>query len=258
MVSRNVGFEEITEGQNNAHTQHNITTKLLDALIRGGVTDRLTATPASPADGDVYIIFGGAPSGQWLTDGRSENDVAIWLTSDWYYFTPEEGWMLRVVDENVWVYWDGSAWTTLVSLGFAQIAADADITDSTNGTAANGLVDLDLTDNTAEATPDTTIGDTTVGGSSGGTGDGTFADASGAVTGVDGTGNNAASKADVDTRLSDIADNFTDIQDSLTEVDSNFADQVLWNTKTQDALAALAAEINDLRAKMRTSTVLAT
>ena len=58
----------------------------------------------------------------------------------------------------------------------AQAAAAADLTDSTTGTA-----------------------------------DGTVADVSTAVTGVDGTGSNAASKADVDTRLGTINNNFADL-----------------------------------------------
>lgn len=47
--------------------------------------------------------------------------------------------------------------------------------------------------------------------STGGTSDGTVADVSAAVTGVDGSGSNAASKADVDSRLGDINDNFTEL-----------------------------------------------
>ena len=43
------------------------------------------------------------------------------------------------------------------------------------------------------------------------TADDTVADVSTAVTGVDGSGNNAASKADVDTRLGVINENFSDI-----------------------------------------------
>jgi len=47
--------------------------------------------------------------------------------------------------------------------------------------------------------------------SSGGPADGTIADVSTVVTGVDGTANNAASKADVDTRLGAIDVNFANV-----------------------------------------------
>lgn len=46
---------------------------------------------------------------------------------------------------------------------------------------------------------------------SGGTADATLEDCNNAVTGVDGTGSNAASKADVDARLVSIANNFADL-----------------------------------------------
>jgi hypothetical protein len=59
--------------------------------------------------------------------------------------------------------------------------------------AFSGTVGADLTDN------------------SGGTADGTLEDCNNAVTGVDGTGSNAASKADVDARLVSIANNIADL-----------------------------------------------
>ena len=51
--------------------------------------------------------------------------------------------------------------------------------------------------------------------STSGTADGTVADVSTAVTGVDGTGSNAASKADVDARLAAINDNFAELTQRL-------------------------------------------
>ncbi len=48
-----------------------------------------------------------------------------------------------------------------------------------------------------------------------GTTDGALAAVSAAVTGVDGIGNNAASKADVDARLVDINNNFAEINAKL-------------------------------------------
>lgn len=53
---------------------------------------------------------------------------------------------------------------------------------------------------------------------SGGSADDTVEPCGTAVTGVDGTGNNAASKADVDTRLTAIANNFADLATKLNAV----------------------------------------
>lgn len=54
--------------------------------------------------------------------------------------------------------------------------------------------------------------------STGGASDGTLDDVSTVVTGVDGTGANAASKADVDARLAAINDNFAEINAKLDEL----------------------------------------
>lgn len=53
--------------------------------------------------------------------------------------------------------------------------------------------------------------------------DGTIADVSTAVTGVDGTGSNAASKADVDTRLGVINANFADVTDQINKLIADVA-----------------------------------
>lgn len=74
----------------------------------------------------------------------------------------------------------------------------------------------------------------------GGTADQTVADVSTAVTGVNGTGDNAASKADVDTRLSDINANFCDITDDVNKQITDVAD-------IRTKLTALIADVESLR-----------
>ena len=90
-------------------------------------------------------------------------------------------------------------------------AAAEPATTTKYGLVKQAAVDTDLTDST------------------GGTANSTVVNVGTAVTGVDGTGANAASKADVDSRL--------------TNINHNFAD--------------LVADLNDLRSKLRTAGVLA-
>lgn len=68
--------------------------------------------------------------------------------------------------------------------------------------------------------------------------DTTIADVSTVVTGVDGTGSNAASKADVDTRLSSIKDNFDDIASQLNKLRTDFLDG---RSKGNDLVTKLGA-----------------
>lgn len=56
---------------------------------------------------------------------------------------------------------------------------------------------------------------------SGGTADGTLEATGTVVTGVDGTGSNAASKADVDARLVSISNNFADLSDKYNTLLAN-------------------------------------
>lgn len=80
--------------------------------------------------------------------------------------------------------------------------------------------------------------------STGGTADDTIADCSTAVTGVDGSGSNAASKADVDTRLGVINVNFKNITDQVIT-------QKAANTAMLAAIAQLAAKINEVVAALK-------
>lgn len=101
----------------------------------------------------------------------------------------------------------------------------AELTDGSTGSASDTLAAMTATDTLTDST--------------GGTADDTVADVSTVVTGVDGTGSNAASKADVDTRLGTINDNFKELTDQAIT-------QVAFNTATVNAIASLAAKVNAL------------
>ena len=81
--------------------------RLLDGLVQLAVLDRhLTAPPASPADGDRYIVASGA-TGAW--SGWDLN-VAYWVDGAWMRLVPRPGWQAWVADEATFLAWDGSAW----------------------------------------------------------------------------------------------------------------------------------------------------
>ena len=94
------------------------------------VLDRhLTAPPASPADGDRYIVASGA-TGAWA--GWDLN-VAYWVDGAWMRLVPRPGWQAWVIDEATFLAWDGSSWTAaglpaFFSDAVFQLAHDADPT----------------------------------------------------------------------------------------------------------------------------------
>ena len=83
-------------------------------------TDRLAAPPTSPVGGQRYII-NATPTGAWSTLGFVEKDV---VESDgngsWFAYTPAEGWLAYVEDENLYTAYVGSAWADQVGMSAAQ------------------------------------------------------------------------------------------------------------------------------------------
>ncbi|MEE8296314.1 MAG: DUF2793 domain-containing protein, partial [Hyphomicrobium sp.] len=66
-----------------------------------------------PAEGDRYIVAA-SPTGDW--DGQSGN-IAAFQDGAWAFFTPNEGWIAWIADEDVAVVWSSSNWTALTTEG---------------------------------------------------------------------------------------------------------------------------------------------
>lgn len=87
--------------------------RTLSALVCGSVASRTASLPGSPALGSVYIVPAGAPS--------NANSLAIWDgapgSEAWVYLLPKAGWHFYVVDEDLNVQWDGTAWAVFAGAG---------------------------------------------------------------------------------------------------------------------------------------------
>lgn len=79
----------------------------LDALVSLSALSRsLAAPPASPTEGDRYIVAPGA-AGAWVGwDGQ----IAIFLNGGWDVVAPSAGWRAWIADEGRDVLFDGGAW----------------------------------------------------------------------------------------------------------------------------------------------------
>ena len=103
----NLGLPYIDAGQAQKHVTHNEALRVLDTLVQLAVLDRdLTAPPASPAEGQRWIVKTGA-TGAWSSH---DNRIAAWQDGAWQFSTPAAGWVAYVADEEILVAWDGSAW----------------------------------------------------------------------------------------------------------------------------------------------------
>ena len=109
----------ILPAQAQKHVTHNEALRLLDAMVQLSVLDRdLTAPPASPADGDRYIVASGA-TGLWV--GWDLN-VTTWVDGVWMRLVPRPGWLAWIADEATFAVWNGSVWDPV---GVPQDVSDA-------------------------------------------------------------------------------------------------------------------------------------
>ena len=82
--------------------------KRLGAVVSLSVIDRDLATPpASPVNGDRYIIPVGA-TGAWA--GRTDQ-IAVRIAGVWEYHVPKIGWTCFVEDEGVLSVYKATGWS---------------------------------------------------------------------------------------------------------------------------------------------------
>ena len=95
----------LSNGAGDKVTLVNETFASLDCIASAAVEDRITTSPpASPANGDAYIIA--APAiGAWL---GKEKSVAYRVLNQWRYIEPIEGLSVWCRTENAWLVYDSS------------------------------------------------------------------------------------------------------------------------------------------------------
>ena len=97
-----------TLGESGWHTSMDPTLKRLGAVVGLSVKDRdLTTPPASPVDGDRYIIPAAA-TGVWA--GKT-NQIAVRLAGAWEYYTPKVGWLCYIEDEAKLTVFKSTGWS---------------------------------------------------------------------------------------------------------------------------------------------------
>ncbi|HHL20055.1 MAG TPA: DUF2793 domain-containing protein [Aliiroseovarius sp.] len=107
MTTPNLALPYIAAAQAQKHVTHNQALDLLDGLMQLSAKDRdLSAPPASPAEGDRYIVAAGA-TGAWA---GWDGDVALFSGGAWVRLIPQTGWRVWVEDEAVLLVFDGATW----------------------------------------------------------------------------------------------------------------------------------------------------
>jgi hypothetical protein len=79
-------------------------------LGRRSILDRnLTTPPGSPAAEDAYLVATGG-TGAWA---GHDGDIAYYFGTCWHFFTPWEGLLIWVDDENIFSTYTGAAWVDM-------------------------------------------------------------------------------------------------------------------------------------------------
>jgi len=93
----NLQLPLLAASQAQKHVTHNEAIRGLDALVQLSVIDRDLATPpGSPTAGDRYIVASSA-TGDWAGE---EGNIAAYQDGAWAFYTPQNGWLCLVEDEN--------------------------------------------------------------------------------------------------------------------------------------------------------------
>ena len=129
-----LGLPLIAASQAQKHVTHNEALGLLDALVQLACLDKdLTAPPASPGEGDRYLVVAANPGGAWAGLG---GQVVRYADGVWVGAVPRAGWFAYLIDEADLYVFDGSAWgsfrrtlTAIQSVGRLGINTGADATN---------------------------------------------------------------------------------------------------------------------------------
>jgi len=89
-----------------------------------------TSPPGVPSTDDRYLIISGDSGTDWA---GHDNDIAHYHSGQWNYYTPSEGWICWVDDENKFYYFDGSSWSEWSGSGggASQLSDLSDVNTST-------------------------------------------------------------------------------------------------------------------------------
>jgi len=141
-TSPNLTLPYLDAAQAQKHVTHNDALRMLDALVQTSVLSRvLTAPPATPADGDRYIVPVGA-SGVWAAQAGK---IAAFQDGAWAYYAPRTGWVAWVVAENVLLIFNAGAWgsalSVLQNLALVGVNTTADATNKLAVKSAATLFD---------------------------------------------------------------------------------------------------------------------
>lgn len=115
-VSARLGITELADTQSDrSETVNEAIAKLeAGAALFGARSLGDNAPPASPVEGDIYVL-GGSPTGAWSGHGEA---VAVYYNAAWLFLPPLAGMIAYAFDEDAFYYYDDTGtWVVLPGSG---------------------------------------------------------------------------------------------------------------------------------------------
>jgi hypothetical protein len=138
-VTPNLNFPLIAAGQAQKHVTHNEALMQLDRVVQSKVIARtLAAPPASPLQGDSYIIAA-SPSGAWT--GRA-GEIATFDTGIWTFAAATAGMRVYVLAEQALLAYTGSGWQQIAKVGPLDMLGVNATPDAVNRLAVSSAASL--------------------------------------------------------------------------------------------------------------------
>lgn len=105
----NLSLPYLLPSQAQEHVTLNEGLTRLDALVQLSVKSRvISAQPASPAEGDRYVLPAAASGADWA--GQATGRLAHYRDGIWDFISPRAGFMAFLQDEACLIYFDGAIW----------------------------------------------------------------------------------------------------------------------------------------------------
>ncbi len=89
------------------HVTHNEALRMLDAIVHLSVSSRVLSTPPTEPKLSEAFLVGAGGSGAWQ---GHDGEVATFVDGFWMFHTVQEGWLLWISDESVFLIYNGTDW----------------------------------------------------------------------------------------------------------------------------------------------------
>ncbi|WP_315919360.1 DUF2793 domain-containing protein [Mesorhizobium sp. SP-1A] len=109
----NLDLPYLMPSQAQKHVTHNEALQLVDAVVQlAAISDVQKAPPATPAEGDRYIVAAGG-TGEW---SGWDGDIAAWIDGRWMRLAPRTGWRCWVQQDDKLLVRNDGTWQRLEGL----------------------------------------------------------------------------------------------------------------------------------------------